>query len=204
MFKYKYKTIKHGATISEVCPMCETKNSTSLKIICRINYFSVVPFWGSKKKVVFSCGSCGKLYSISKNSVYRDKADDLLKKARYPLSCFTGVIILSLALVVLLGYGSFSTNVLNKRGNSIMVVDNILNNIRPGAVIFYLSENGEKTSMIVDEISSDTLFVRKNNQTTMNNVYELDIKENYSSDQSIYTRSQIRKMNDEKIILNIY
>jgi len=204
MVKYKYKTIKHGATVGEVCPFCEIKNGTRLKIICKIYYFLFIPYWVAKKKVVFSCGSCGKLYSVSKDSIYRDKAQELYKQTRYPLYCYIGLFIPLVLIITSFVLTPLSKKMFSDIDNGVVVVDNILNNIRPGAVIFYLSDNGEKTSMVVDKLSNDTLFVRKNNFTTSNNVYELDVKENYSPDLSVYTRSQIKQMNDKRIILNIY
>ena len=78
--------------------------------------------------------------------------------------------------------------------------------LQEGYIIYYRLPQGGWTSMFVDEIRGDSVVVRENRLSVdkQNDVRRIDDQENYSHKQTLYPRSDLVRLADEKRIGKIY
>ena len=195
---YYYKRLKIQNLADETCHNCETQGQMMLESGCRVHHELFVPLWANKKCVFLSCEVCKNRYAISEYPHLSDQAESLYEKTRYRWYHYTGtifaiILILSIALLIFSGEREREDKVLSQ-----------IENIAADEVIYYKLNDDEKTSMYVDKVVNDTIFVRENKLSTNKNISTIDRKHNYTDKQSFYLKSTLFEMHKKKRIIKIY
>jgi len=198
VYGHYYRTIAKKPLDRDVsCARCEVQGEMKIEIVCKVSHIMFIPVWASKKEALISCNICASKYYPEDYPQMSEYIQNLLKIIRYPWYYYSGFIlgiIFFLFCISLPYFGKIEEE--NLRQSKI-------ENIQDGQVIFLKLHENNKTSMYVDSIAGDTLFIRKNRLSTQGNPYEIDEPENYEDERKIYTKEMIREMNHSDQILDI-
>ena len=195
---YYYKRLKTQDLPFETCPSCGTQGGMSLESGCRVHHGMFVPLWANRKCVFLSCEICNSKHFISEDSHLSDMAISMYEKTRYRWYHYIGTIFL-ISLFALIAILTFSGEKENK--------DELLSkieNICADDVIYYKLNGKEKTSMYVDSVSNDTVFVRENKLSTNKSISTIDQMHNYTNKQTFYLKPTLLEMHKHKKIIKIY
>jgi len=193
---YYYKRLKTQNLPTETCPKCETQGQMILESGCRVHHGMFIPMWANKKCVFLSCKVCKSNHAIPDH--LSEQAMSLYTKTRYRWYHYIGTFLLvtffaSIALLIFTGEKERKDDLSTK-----------IENITKGHVIYYKLNNKERTSMYVDEVVNDTVFVRENKLSTNKNVSTIDLKHNYTDKQSFYLKPTLLEMYKQDKIIKIY
>lgn len=199
VYGYYYKTIKRGPTLcNDVCPGCDSKETLHLDIICRVNHMMYIPFWPSDKRAVLECTICHGKYKTEALPHMEAQSKALLKDTRYRFYHFSGLLLIFLFACTFAALAiSSNKEVLERNHNWIKRLDK-------GLVINYKLPDKQKTSMYIDSIKGDSVWVRENRMSTTGQVMKINKTENYSDKQTIYLKDELHKLVDEDRIIDIY
>ncbi|NDV65845.1 hypothetical protein [Bacteroides sp. 224] len=199
VYGYYYKTIKKGSTLhNDICPGCGSKGTIRLSVICRVNHYVYIPFWPSNKQTVLECSVCGGKYKSEALPHIQPKAEALQKETPYRIYHFVGLFLV-LAIACLFTYMIISDN-----KTQIEKLHNEVEHLDEGLVINYQLPDKQKTSMYVDSVRGDSVWVRENTLSTTGKVMKINQAENYSTHPSTYLKEELHKLVDEDRIINIY
>ena len=195
---YYYKRLKTQELPSETCPGCGTKGGMALESGCRVHHELFIPVWANKKCVFLLCQVCNGKYHIPENSPLSDMALSMYENTRYRWYHYIGTIfiislIATFALLIYSGEKERKDELLSE-----------VKNISAGNVIYYKLNSKEKTSMYVDKVVNDTVFVRENKLLTNQNVSAIDRKNNYTDKQTFYLKPVLLEMHKQDKIIKIY
>ena len=195
---YYYKRLKTQGLPSETCPYCGTQGGMLLESGCRVHHELFVPMWANKKCVCLTCEICSSKYPISENSPLSDMAVSMCENTWYRWYHYIGTIFLitlftSIAVLIYSGEKGSNDELLSE-----------IENISADNVVYYKLNNKEKTSMYVDQVVNDTIFVRENKLSTNQNISTIDRKHNYTEKQTFYLKSKLLEMYEQNKIIKIY
>ena len=195
---YYYKPLKTQSLPSETCLECGTQGGVVLEVGCRVHHWMFIPMWANKKCVTLTCEVCSSRHVVPENSPVSDIAFSMYEKTRYrwyhyALTFFLITVIASTVILIFSGEKENKDELLSE-----------IENINADDVIYYRLNNKEKTSMYVDTVINDTVFVRENRLSTNKSVSTIDLEHNYTDKQSFYLKSTLLEMYEQKKIINIY
>ena len=195
---YYYKRLKTQNLPAETCPNCDTQSGMMLESGCRVHHAMFIPVWANKKCVFLSCEFCKSKHSISEYPHLSDQAMSLYKKTKYRWyhyigTCFLIALFAGTALLIFSGEKERKEDISAK-----------IENISKGHVIYYKLSDDKKTSMYVEKVVNDTIFVRENKLSTNKNVSAIDIEHNYTNKQTFYLKPALLEMHENSKIIKIY
>lgn len=189
VYGYYYKTIKRITAEGEICDKCGANSLQYYDVMCRVNHIMYIPFLPSNKIIVRKCDVCGITYDLS----FENCASKLLVETKYPKRYYIApLLFVSIILASIVGI-----NIENRDRKN-----NMLNKLGIGYTILE-KEEGYKTSMLIIDISNDTVFVRENTLQTKGDIYRINEMENYDLFVKPYTKSKLQEMVDDGIITDI-
>ena len=199
VYGYYYKSIKKGPVLHhDVCPGCGSKGTLCLSVLCKINHCMYVPFYPSSKQVVLECSVCNGKFKTEALPHIHPEGIRLRRKTPYRFYYFTGLF---LALVLV---GLFMCL---KASSDKEVLENLhskIDTLDEGLVINYRLPDKQKTSMYVDSVKGDSVWVRENRMSTTGQIMKINKTENFSDQQTIYLKDELRKLANDERILDIY
>lgn len=199
VYGYYYKSIKKGPVLhNDICPGCGSKGTLHLDVICKVNHCMYVPCWPSDKQVVLECLVCNGKFRTEAIPHIHPEGMHLQRKTPYRFYHFTG-LFLALVLIGLFAYLKISSDkeILEKLHDKIETLDE-------GLVINYKLPDKQKTSMYVDSVKGDSVWVRENRMATTGQLMKINKTENYSDQQTIYLKEELHKLANEDRIIDIY
>lgn len=199
IYGHYYKTLRRGPLLeNETCPDCNTKGKTQFEVICKVNHLMFIPALPTGKEVVVRCAVCSKRYHSIVYPHLQNESTKLLKITRYRFYHYTALMLFAAfaAMMVVL----VVTGDIEKREQ----IAEQIENMSRGKVINYKLDNGEKTSMYVEEVKGDTLFVFENKYSTTGSVYHINETENFSKNKTVFTVTKLKELADRKKIIDIY
>ena len=198
LYQTNYETLKQSPYIPEECPNCNIKGKMYVRVIAKVTRINFIPMWMSDKKAVVHCDVCNYDFLPISFPKHTDKAEELYRESRYKWYYFSGsALFLILAGVLMIG------DYINSAEKSKEEMEK-LSNLTKNDVIIYTLDNGNYTSMKIDHITGNKIFVHKNKLSTNKDVYAIEKDTNYSQDETVYTLEQLKKMQEEEKIKEIY
>lgn len=198
VYGYYHKTLKTKPAVGETCPGCGATNCMQLEVVSKISHYMFIPSWSGTPKVLVKCNICGNKYILDAFPDSWNDGHELQKNTSRRFYHFTGTFLI-LAFVVFVASMMIWGSIENKDRRK-----NEITNLKEGNVIVYELPDGKKTCMYVDSVGGDSVYVRENMLSTNKDAGRIDEPENYAEEQAIYTKSQLLKMEEDKLIKSIY
>lgn len=199
IYGYYYKTINKGPTLpDDTCPGCGSKGTLRLNIICKVSHWIYIPCWPSNKQPVLECSMCQEKYKTDALPHLYPKDQELLKRTGYRFYHFAGLILL------LLFVGLFACLVISGEKEKMEKIHRGIETLDEGVVINYKLPDKQETSMYVDSVRGDSVWVRENRMATTGQVMHINTSENYSDEPTLYLKEELHKLADEERIIEIY
>ena len=198
VYGYYYKRLKTKNLPTETCPNCDVEGQMTLESGCRVHHGIFIPLWANKKCVFLSCKVCKNNYAISEYPHLSDQAESMYKKTRCHWYYYIGTIF---AFII---FFSIATLIFSEEKDHKKELSSQIENIREGNVIYYKLSDKKRTSMRVDKVVNDTVFVRENKLSTNKNVSTIDKRHNYTDKQTFYLKSTLIEMHEKNKIIKIY
>lgn len=194
------KIIKDGTIRNVTCSAC--KNDTSLQYTVTAKYFHLywIPVFPYKRQSTVTCHTCADTFMLKdlsqkvQDKFAREKENS--GSARFPVWMFSGLIL----IVGLIGMAFYSSN--KTENTELGYID------QPEVGDIYsveLDSTNHYSTVRVDRVTPDSVFATENNYETdkLNGIYEINKPENYTDLKTAYSRSDLRKLYNEKIIYSI-
>ncbi|NDV59477.1 hypothetical protein [Bacteroides sp. 519] len=199
VYGYYYKTINKGPILlDDTCPSCGSKGTLRMDVICKVSHWMYIPCWPSDKQPILECSVCQGKYKTSALPHLHPKDHELLKRTSYRFYHFAGLILL------LLFAGFFTYLVISGEKEKIEKIHKEIETLDEGLVINYKLPDKQKTSMYVDSVRGDSVWVRENKMATTGQVMRINTSENYSDEPTLYLKEELHKLANEERIINIY
>lgn len=169
----------------------------SVAVICRVHHVMYIPAYPSKKSLIVICNSCNKAYLPAAFPALHTQAEHLLAHTKYKWYHYTGMVLFIIffsTVAILLWIGSQETDRRNKTS---------LAELTTGDIIFFKTEDKKNTSMKVEHVHQDTVWVYENILATNKSARDIDEDENYDNKKTYFLRKQLENMLYQNIITDI-
>ena len=178
------------------CPSCQADGSLELSVFRRHFHVFWIPFFPLWKQGVAHCMNCKEEFKVKKlPESIKIEYDNLKANSKGPIWQFSGLGLIA-CLVVGMTYASG------------VDAENELEYITAplaGDVYEYKVESGNYSTLKVDRVTADSVYVLENlyeiNRITK--LYKIDKSENYLPESYGISRSRIKLMHDSGEIMNI-
>lgn len=190
------KILKVGQIINVNCPSCEVNTTFKYSIYGKYAYIYFIPFFPLSKITVAECNSCNKTFEYKnlpekiKSKFQREKE---IHPVKYPIWIFSGLIAIPFLIVIAVFIAR------NIKDNEDIYIKNPL----PGDVYHLKLDNGHFTTIRVDKIKKDSVYVTFNDYETdkTSGIDDIDLEENYTTNKDTYHKHYLEiQYNSESII----
>ena len=178
------------------CPHCESSFDMQFETYCQINHIMFIPFIAGKKTAYIGCGKCGSHYKPETFPSYQQAAIDFTNQTSKRWYHFSGLILLLLFIA-----GTTTLIFKGSQENKKRLADNF-EHLQPNCVLFYHKAEDVNTSMLVNRIVADTIFVHENTKSTNGSAYQIDDSDNYKGQETYFLKSELKKwLDDGKLMI---
>lgn len=190
--------IKEGQINNVTCPGCDNSTSMNYAIFGKYAHVYWIPLFPVGKEKILECNFCNRTYDLKELPEQIQHKFELEKQgAGYPIWYFSGLAIIA-GIIALVSYNS------SKHDEDVI---NYINEPQVGDMYSIEgSEDGYYTSMKVDRVTQDSVFVIYND-------YEIDSKysksklnaaSNFSGETTDgFSREELQILFDEKAIYDV-
>lgn len=206
------------------CPRCNEKGFLSLEVKASYFHIAFIPFSNVGKTVLAVCSNCKKITPLYKMPASLKKAAEKEKRIhQIPVWNFLGIILviaLGPTLYSMYQYNSYYNYMLDdayyeeydydEEAVDVAITelsesDYILNPI-VGDVYEYMIEEGFYSTMKVESISYDSIYVKHNIEyiTDPSKMYQIDLVKNYPEEITAYSIERVENMYWTDTIFNIF
>lgn len=166
------------------CPQCQEHGTVEFEILSRYAHVFWIPFFPIGKKGVAVCSNCN--FNPGKkemNKAYSDEITNLKSISRPPIWHFTGLAVLLLAIVT----GVYAVE--QEKKSEVK----LLQSIATGDIYEFKSEDGNFSSMKVNRVTTDSVYMLYNlySINKRNHVYEINIDSNFTKEEFAYSKQEI-------------
>ncbi len=190
---FNLKTIK----ISNFsCKYCKTKTILNLTVLGGVASILLIPSVPIKKDYILTCENCQqRIFKNDLDFIEREKLNNEFKSTKYkiPIKHFSGIAI----LMIVMGFAIY-TGIEMKKKEKFYISNPLINDV------YYVKTDLGRTTFKVFKISSDSIYVFKNNLITddYSKIHEIDVAGNYSAIIG-FELVKLRNMYDENIIYQV-
>lgn len=199
MFIYGSKSVHLGTQqiLGKPCPFCQSKESLWLSVYRKHAHVFWIPFFPYKRIGAAHCKVCNNYFEIKELPDNLKMDYDTLKvNVKGPIWQYSGLFIFTL----LVGYSYYAYEKHN--ANKITFIGSP----QIGDVYDYQQDNGEYSTLIVKEVTQDTVFVYENRYELhkLTKLYKINKEENYIKEKIGLAKSQIQSMFETDVIKDIH
>lgn len=193
----KASKLKEGQLINVKCPNCTEGQTMHYTIYGKYAYVYWIPLFPMGKTYVLECNHCKRTYNLKELPEQIKQKFELEKTGvRFPLWYFSGLIIITLAILV--------ATYLSKKDDENDTL--YINNPRIGDVYSVkASQTGYYTSMKVTTVTSDSIYVIFNDYEIdrKSKIYKINKTENYTTELDGYSKLEIKTLFEQEYIYEV-
>jgi len=178
------------------CPNCENRDHLSVSVFSSHAHVFWIPTFPTGKKAVFECKNCGVTFKLKKmpDSVKREYKN-YKGTLKTPIWKYAGLGILGLLISIGVAYSLQD----NKEEEAFLA------NPLVADTYTYKTDNSNYTTFRITKVMPDSIYVNFNNYETnkIGGIDDIDIDENYTEEEFVIARTELKIMHDEGEIRDI-
>ncbi len=184
--------------LTDKCSNCGTQNSIDLYLFQNYAHVFWIPFFATGKSAVSECSHCKQVLKQKEMPVdLLEQVRDLKRQYKTPVWTFSGLGLFALLIVVLV------INDKNKSKKNIA----LLAASKVGDVLQIRTKEKQYTLYKIDEVATDSVFLRYNNYecNKISGLADIKLKGDtaYSEDLLGYSKTELKKMLMDGEIIDI-
>lgn len=195
----KGTNIRNGQIINTPCPNCNSNATMNYSYFAKYAHIYMIPFFPYTKLLFVECNNCKKTFSEKELS--KDMETKLIREnekngsVKFPLWTFSGAVI----VLLLSGFGIYQSKVDDDNEAK------YIKDPKKGDVYFMKLKNGFFTTLRIDEVKKDSLYVTYNNYETdlESGIDKINIDENYKNEKYVCDRKVIEDLFKKDTIYTI-
>lgn len=186
--------VKNGQILDSECPKCGSINSLNFSIYKRYTHITFIPLFIAGKLVYVQCNNCDSFFDyedLTEQSQFQLRNEKLPN----PIWMYAGSIILVLSFLF------FMNNYIDKKEESAI----LMMSPTKGDVYYLKLSNGYYSSMRIDQVTKDRIYITQNDFEAYlpYEIKDIDEPENYSKRKFNYSKTEIAKLYKEGEIIEV-
>ena len=195
----KGTNIRNGQIINTPCPNCNSNATMNYSYFAKYAHIYMIPFFPYTKLTFVECTNCKKTFGereLSGEMVSKlEREKEKKGNTRFPLWTFSGAVI----ILLISGFGLYQSKIDDENEAK------YIKDPKKGDVYFMKLKNGFFTTLKVDEVKKDSIYVTYNNYETdlETGIDKINIPENYKDAKYACNRKEMEDLFEKDSIYTI-